>query len=58
MSLRGCITIGVLIGSTIGGYVPVMFGADFLSMASIFGNLIGGFVGIWTGYRVFNDYLS
>lgn len=57
MSLRACITIGVLAGSTIGGIIPTLFGSDMLSMASIFGNLIGGFIGIWAGYRVFNDYL-
>lgn len=58
MSSRVLITICVLLGSTIGGYIPVMFGADLFSMYSIFGNLIGGFAGIWAGYNIYNNYLS
>ena len=44
--------IGVIIGSTIGGYVPTLFGASLFSMASVIGNTIGGLVGIYVGYKI------
>ena len=44
--------IGLFIGSTIGGYVPVLWGGDLLSYPSIFGSLVGGLIGIWAGYRI------
>jgi hypothetical protein len=44
------IIIGVT--TTIGGYVPVLFGADMLGGWSILGTLIGGIVGIYVFYKV------
>ncbi len=48
-------TVAVLIGSTIGSYVPVYFGADPISFASLIGSTVGGILGIvavykWYGY--------
>ena len=38
----------------LGSYVPVLFGdSDFFSGWSILGGMIGGFVGIWVGYKLF-----
>jgi len=51
MTTKTTIWIGVLIGSTIGGWVPTIFGADWLSLWSIVGNGIGGILGIWVGYK-------
>jgi len=42
----------VFVGGTIGGWIPTIFGADWLSMWSIFGNMLGGLAGIWVGYKV------
>ena len=44
------IIIGVT--TTIGGYVPVLFGADLLGGWSILGTLLGGIVGIYIFYKV------
>lgn len=44
--------IGLFVGSTIGGYLPVLWGGDLLSFSSIFGSLVGGLLGIWVGYRI------
>ena len=52
MSTKTWIWIGVFIGSTAGSYVPNLWGADFLSMSSIFGSTIGGIVGIWLGFKI------
>ncbi len=52
MSLKVWVTIGILSGSTIGGYIPTIWGDSFLSFSSIFGSLLGGLVGIWAGYKL------
>jgi len=44
------IFIGV--GGTIGGYIPILFGAGGLSLWSIIGSTIGGIIGIILANRV------
>ncbi len=51
------IGIGVFCGSTIGSYIPVLWGGSLLSFSSIFFSVIGGIVGVWLGYRV-SKYLG
>ncbi len=51
------VTIGMILGSIIGGYVPVAFGASLLSFTSLLGNGIGGILGIFVGYKL-STYLS
>ena len=46
--------LGVLIGSTIGSYVPTWFGAGYFSFYSILGAFVGGILGIWAAFR-FSD---
>ncbi len=43
---------GMIIGSLIGGYIPVLFGASWLSGAEILGNGLGGIVGVIVGYKL------
>lgn len=40
------------LGGTVGGYIPVIFGADGFGGWSILGALIGGLVGVWIGYGI------
>jgi len=49
---KALIMTGLVVGSTIGGYVPTLWGADFLSVSSVVMGMIGGFAGIWAGYRL------
>jgi hypothetical protein len=51
MSPKMIVMLGFIIGSTIGGYVPVLFGASLLSYASLAGNTIGGIIGIYIAYK-------
>lgn len=39
-------------GGLLGGYLPVLLGADSLSAWSLLGGLIGGLVGIWVGVKI------
>jgi len=52
MSPKTLIWIGASVGGFIGGYVPLMFGADSLSLSSIIGSMIGGLLGIYGGYKI------
>ncbi len=51
MSRKSLIFWGMTIGSLVGGYIPTLWGASILSMSGILLSGIGGFVGIWVGYR-------
>jgi hypothetical protein len=44
--------IFMTVGSFIGGYVPSIFGADFLSFWGLFTSAAGGIAGIWLGYKI------
>jgi ABC-type lipoprotein release transport system permease subunit len=47
----------VLIFSTIGSYVPVLWHAGFFSFSSIIGGIVGTIVGIWVAIKI-NDYVD
>jgi len=38
--------LGMIIGSTLGAYVPVWFGASTFSLSSVIGTFLGGIIGI------------
>ncbi len=42
----------MVVGSIAGGYIPTLFGADFLSFSSILGNGAGGILGIFIVYKL------
>ncbi len=42
----------ISIGGAVGGYVPVLLGADAFSPWAILGSTIGGIVGIFAAKRV------
>jgi len=46
------IWIGIFIGSTIGSFVPLLWGGDLLSFSSLLFSAAGALVGIWVGYKV------
>lgn len=50
--MKTLVMSGMIIGSTLGSYLPVLWGADVLSMSSVLFGAIGGFAGIWAGYKI------
>ena len=54
MPTKLLIFIGMTVGSTIGGYIPTLFGADFISYTSFIFSGIGAIIGIYIGYKLSN----
>jgi hypothetical protein len=50
---KGPTYVGGFLGSTIGSFVPSVWGAGQLSMSSIVFFAIGGVLGVWVAYRLF-----
>lgn len=46
------IWIFLFIGSTIGSFIPLLWGEDMASLSSILFTGIGGFIGIWIGFKM------
>ncbi len=46
------IYIGLFVGSTIGGYVPTLFGVEAFSFLSLLGSTIGSIIGIYLMYKI------
>jgi hypothetical protein len=49
---RRLITFSVLVCSTVGSFVPELWGASSFSLASLAFGLIGGVVGVFVGARI------
>jgi hypothetical protein len=52
MNSKQVIMTTTIIGSTIGSCIPLLWNASFLSLWSIFLTAIGGFAGIYIGYKM------
>jgi uncharacterized membrane protein YeaQ/YmgE (transglycosylase-associated protein family) len=52
MSAKRLIMIGMIIGSTVGGWLPTLWGASGFSLSSVLGSVVGGLAGIWLGYKL------
>jgi hypothetical protein len=50
--MKSFIWVGMFVGSTIGAYIPELWGAGMFSFSSVLLTAIGGFVGIWAGFKV------
>ncbi len=46
------IGIGMFFGSTIGSYIPLLWGASAFSVSSILFGVIGGIAGIFAGFYI------
>ncbi|HSX41368.1 MAG TPA: hypothetical protein VLF21_01905 [Candidatus Saccharimonadales bacterium] len=50
---KSAIWVGAGVGGVVGGYIPSLWHADFLSPASILGSTVGGLAGIWVIYKLY-----
>ena len=49
---RSVIGLCGLVGCTVGGFVPELWGGSSLSLSSILFSVVGAVAGIWFGVRV------
>jgi hypothetical protein len=52
MESKRIIYIGMFLGGMLGGYIPTVFGTQYFSMWSIFGNAIGALFGIYIAFKL------
>lgn len=52
MSASILVYLGMAVGSIIGGYIPILFGAGLLSYTSLLFSSVGAIAGIWVGYKL------
>ncbi len=46
------IWLGLIVGSTVGGLLPMLWGDDVLSIAGLALSTVGAVAGIFVGYKV------
>jgi hypothetical protein len=51
---RSVIGLCVLVGTTVGSFVPALWGGSTFSLASVLFMGIGGVAGVWLGVRLGN----
>jgi len=44
--------VGMVCGSIIGGYLPLLWGGSLFSFTSVLLTALGGFLGIYLGFRI------
>jgi hypothetical protein len=54
--MKKMVMIGMIVGSYAGSFVPLLWGESAFSFSSVIFGGIGGFVGIWAGYKLGNRY--
>jgi len=52
MNQKTLIWLGLLVGSTIGGMIPSLWGDNFLTMSSVLLTAVGGLIGVWAGFKL------
>jgi uncharacterized membrane protein YeaQ/YmgE (transglycosylase-associated protein family) len=50
--MQSRIWLGILIGSTIGGFIPALWEAELLCYSALLLSTVGAFVGLWIGYKL------
>ncbi len=50
--MKQAVWVGMIVGSGVGSFIPTLWGAGMLSFSSVIFSALGGFLGIWIGYKV------
>lgn len=51
--MQGRVWFAVLLGSTVGGFIPDLWGAGLLSYSALILSAVGGLVGLWLVYKMY-----
>ena len=52
MNSKTFVWIGTIIGSTVGSYIPMLWGAEMFSISSLIFGSIGAILGIYIGFKL------
>ncbi|QQS60697.1 hypothetical protein IPN41_01855 [Candidatus Falkowbacteria bacterium] len=52
MNSKFLIWLGLLIGSTVGSFIPLLWGGNTFSFLGVILSAVGGGLGIWAGYKL------
>lgn len=52
MPSRLTVWLAIIIGSTIGGFVPALWGDEMLSFAGVLLSGVGGLIGLWVAFKI------
>lgn len=52
MNSKSMVWIGMAIGSGVGSYVPMLWGADMFSFSSVILGAVGAILGIYLGFKL------
>lgn len=52
MDTKKSIMFWMIVGSVVGGYIPALWDSGIFSLSSVLFSALGGFTGIWFGYRL------
>jgi hypothetical protein len=52
MNEKPLIWVGMFLGSTLGGLIPLLWGADLFSFSSIIFGTVGALFGIWISFKL------
>lgn len=55
MSQKTAVMVGLTVGSTIGSFIPVLFGGSDLSYWSVLTGALGGIAGIYIAFMISRD---
>jgi uncharacterized membrane protein YeaQ/YmgE (transglycosylase-associated protein family) len=55
MNTKMPVWIGLTIGSSIGSYIPSLWGAGMFSFSSLLFSAIGSIIGIYLGFKISQD---
>lgn len=50
--MKGLISLGILIGGGVGGWLGSLADHTGLGLWSVLGTLVGSLLGIWAGYKI------
>lgn len=52
MNPKSLIWIGVFVGTTVGSFLPTLWGAGYFSFSSVIWSTVGGILGIYAGFKL------
>jgi Mg/Co/Ni transporter MgtE len=52
MNTKTLVWVGMIVGTTVGGMLPMLWGDGYLSMSSVLLTMVGGILGIYIGFKL------